>query len=120
MGDPDERTVQPFYVYETSNGGDTYWAYTDALNNACTVTCVPSGASPPGTTVPPTTQIVDASGAIWTLSTIAASGGFEIFRNGTWIGGGSAVKLTWNGTQILALSKSGLTYMWNGTSWVKQ
>jgi len=49
---------------------------TTTLSNAFSVgvsTPQPSGTTPPGTLMPPATQIVDSTGAVWTV--IAASGG---------------------------------------------
>src|SRR6185295_12411565 len=62
--------------------------------------------------VPSATQIVDASGAVWTMS------GGAILRNGLSAAGGSGVKMLWTGGSIYVLgSNGGNWWKWLGSGW---
>jgi hypothetical protein len=62
--------------------------------------------------VPPAAQIVDASGAVWTMS------GAAVLRNGTSAAGGSGVTMLWSGGSIYVLgSAGGSWWKWGGSGW---
>ena len=69
--------------------------------------------SPDGTQVPPATQIVDNSSAIWTLS-----GNGAILRNGVQAGGGWGSKILWQNTTIYVLGTDNQWWQWVGSGWV--
>ncbi len=73
----------------------------------------PAGTpSADGTLVPPATQIVDAQGAVWTMS------GASILRNGVSAAGGSGVSMLWSGGSIYVLgSTGGNWWKWLGSNW---
>jgi hypothetical protein len=62
-----------------------------------------SSASPDGAMVPPLSQLVDTSGAVWTIGANS-----HILRNGSWVGGGLGSKLLWSGGSI---------YLFGGVNW---
>jgi photosystem II stability/assembly factor-like uncharacterized protein len=64
-----------------------------------------------GTRVPPTSQIVDNSNNIWTIS------GGAILKNGQQAGDGRGTTITWCGSQIRALGTDNNWYLWTGTVW---
>ena len=71
-------------------------------------------ASADGTMVPTTaTQIVDSSGAIWTLGP-----SYAILRNGTLAGGGYGTKIYWKSGAIYVYGTDGNWYQWNGGGWI--
>lgn len=65
-----------------------------------------------GTVVPPASQIVDTSGAVWTIG----SGG-AILRNGAWGGLGVGSKMLLSGGVIYALRSDNNWFKWLGSSW---
>ncbi len=73
----------------------------------------PAGTSPNGAILPPLTQIVDATGAVWTL----ASNG-RTLRNGTWVGGGIGTKLLWSSGAIYTLGTDTNWWRWQNNAWV--
>ena len=73
---------------------------------------LPPTTSPDGTMAPPATQLVDASGAVWAISTDV------VLRNGAPAAGASGLKLLWFGGAIYVLGSDGSTWWgWNGLGW---
>ena len=70
----------------------------------------PSGTSPDGARLPPASQIVDASGATWTIA------GVSILRNGQQTGGWGTI-ITWCGGQIRVLGVDNQWWRWTGGGW---
>jgi hypothetical protein len=85
----------------SDNGG-----LTTAKQVTITVT-VDGGPSPDGTRLPPASQIVDASGATWTIA------GVSILRNGQQTGGWGTI-ITWCGGQIHVLGGDNQWWRWTG------
>ena len=72
------------------------------------------GGSPDGTTVPSTaTQIVDNTGAVWTIGP-----SFAILRNGVSAAGGAGSQIQWNGGIVYVLGLNGSWYRWTGSDWL--
>ena len=72
-------------------------------------------ASPDGTTVPTTaSQIIDNSGAIWTIGP-----GNSILRNGASAGGGVGTKILWQSSVIYVYGTDSNWWQWTGSSWIK-
>ena len=71
----------------------------------------PPVASPDGTRLPPASQIVDASGGVWTIA------GQVILRNGADTGGIGSV-ITWCGGQIHVLGQDNYWWRWAG-GWLR-
>jgi hypothetical protein len=81
-----------------------------------TVTTTESGAttSPDGTMVPTNaSQIVDASGGIWTIGSNAA-----ILRNGVQAAGGWGSKIYWKNSTIYVLGTDNNWWQWTGSGWL--
>ena len=78
-----------------------------------TITVTTSGAatSPDGTRLPPASQIVDASGAVWTIA------GQVILRNGQSTGGLGSI-ITWCSGQIHVLGTDSQWWRWTGGGWL--
>jgi Tol biopolymer transport system component len=70
-------------------------------------------ASPDGTTVPAATQIIDNSGAIWTIGSNQA-----ILRNGVQAAGGWGSKILWTSNTIYVLGTDSNWWQWTGSGWV--
>jgi hypothetical protein len=70
------------------------------------------GTSPDGTLVPPASQIVDASGAVWTIGANAA-----ILRNGVQAAGGWGSKILWYSGAIYVLGTDDNWWQWTGSGW---
>ena len=70
-------------------------------------------ASPDGTTVPTATQIIDNSGAIWTLGSNAA-----VLRNGAQVGGAWASTIYWKTSTIYVYGLDLNWWQWTGSTWV--
>jgi hypothetical protein len=74
----------------------------------------PTATSPSGTQVPPSTQIVDTSGNVWTLAS-----DFRVLRNGVQAAGGSSRQMLWLNQTLYVLGMDGVWwYQWNGSGWV--
>ena len=72
----------------------------------------PGASSPDGAAVPPATQIVDAVGAVWTLS------GEVVLRNGAAAAGGTGFRILWWGGTIYVLGSDNTRWWrWTGTGW---
>ncbi len=74
----------------------------------------PTGGTPSadGTAVPPAAQIVDAAGAVWTLS------GQVILRNGVHAAAGTGFRIVWlQGTIYVLGSDNTRWWRWTGSSW---
>jgi len=69
--------------------------------------------SPDGTTVPTATQIVDITGAVWTLGANGA-----VLRNGVQAGGGWATKILWKSGIIYVLGTDSNWWQWTGAGWL--
>ena len=69
-------------------------------------------ASRDGTTVPHATQIVDTSGAIWTIGP-----NFAILRNGVQAAGGWGSQMVWTSHTLYVLGTDNNWYQWTGSSW---
>ena len=113
-------------IYALGSHGGSWWRWLGAgwtnvgtAHPGGTVTPPPPPPPPPagtpsadGTLVPPAPQIVDASGAVWTMS------GGAILRNGVSAAGGSGVKMLWSGGSVYVLgSNGGSWWRWLGTGW---
>jgi hypothetical protein len=78
---------------------------------AATPTPVPT--SPSGTTIPSATQIIDASGNVWTV----VSG--VVQENGANAGfSQKVIELAWFGGVIYQENSSNLWWSWNGSTWI--
>jgi hypothetical protein len=72
-----------------------------------------TSASPDGTIVPTTApQIVDNSGAVWTIGSDSS-----IRRNGVQVGGGSGSRIYWKNSTIYAYGTDGNWWQWTGSTW---
>ena len=94
--------------------GTTWWQYNGSgwLNVGSTTPGTTLAASPDGTTVPGAAQIVDNSGAIWTIGS-----GSAILRNGVQAAGGYGSKIYWKNSTIYVLSNV-TWWQWTGFGWV--
>jgi hypothetical protein len=72
-----------------------------------------SGVSPDGTLVPTVSQIVDNSGAVWTIDANSL-----ILRNGSSVLGWSGSKILWKSSVIYVLGTDNNWWQWTGSSWV--
>jgi hypothetical protein len=70
------------------------------------------GTSADGTTVPPASQIIDSSGAVWTIGANQM-----ILRNAVQPAGGFGSKILWTGGTIYVLGTDGNWYRWTGGDW---
>jgi subtilisin family serine protease len=70
----------------------------------------PPGTSPDGTRVPPASQIVDNTGAVWTRS------GLSVLRNGQQTGGLGTI-ITWCAGQIHTFGVDNQWWRWTGGGW---
>jgi len=68
--------------------------------------------SPDGTTDPPSTQIVDNVGAVWTIGA-----GQVILRNGIQAGGGYGTQILWQSSTIYVFGTDENWWKWIGSSW---
>lgn len=76
-------------------------------------------SSPDHTQVPPDEKIVDAEGAVWTLSAQAAPGGQAVLKDGVQFHNGAAVRLAYVGGRVYCTSSSGAWWMADGSDgWV--
>jgi len=71
------------------------------------------GASLDGTTVPPASQIVDNTGAVWTIGS-----GQAILRNGVQAAGGLGSKILWQSAVIYVLGVDDNWWQWTGSGWI--
>jgi hypothetical protein len=103
-------------------GGYAFEFYADAQSNCCyslSSSEVFVGAtdgtlvSPDGTMIPAATQIVDTSGAVWTISATGA-----ILRNGVQAAGGWGTQILWKSSTIYVLGTDGNWWQWAGTGWI--
>jgi parallel beta-helix repeat protein len=86
---------------------------TASCSFAVTVTYTPTSVSPDGAMVPTTTsQIVDNSGAVWTIASNGA-----ILRNGTSAAGGYGSKIYWKNNTIYVYGTDSNWYQWTGSGW---
>lgn len=76
----------------------------------------PPPPPPPGQTdwlVPPAASGTDGEGAVWTIGTIAAAGGWQILRNGVWTGGGGNV-IAGVGGKVRVKNSAGQWWQYSG------
>jgi parallel beta-helix repeat protein len=79
-----------------------------------TVTYSATSVSPDGAMVPTTTsQIVDNTGAVWTIASNGA-----ILRNGASAAGGFGSKIYWKDNTIYVYGTDSIWYQWTGSGWV--
>jgi hypothetical protein len=71
------------------------------------------GVSPNGTTVPPAAQIIDSSGAVWTIGANQT-----ILRNGSQAAGGLGSQILWTSGTIYVLGNDNDWYQWTGSGWI--
>ena len=72
-----------------------------------------SNVSPDGTTVPPASQIVDNTGATWTIGS-----GQTILRNGSQAAGGLGSQILWKANTIYVFGVDSNWWRWTGSGWV--
>jgi hypothetical protein len=70
-------------------------------------------ASPDGTTVPTATQIVDNSGAVWTLGA-----GETILRNGLQAAAGYGSAIFWKNSTVYVFGTDSNWWQWTGSGWL--
>jgi parallel beta-helix repeat protein len=104
------------YVYGTDNN---WWQWTGSgwsnlgPTQPGTTTPPTTTASPDGTMVPTTaSQIVDNSGAVWTIGSNLA-----ILRNGTSAGGGYGSRIYWKNSTIYVYGTDSNWWQWTGFAW---
>jgi hypothetical protein len=99
-----ELLYQNGVVYqENSSGG--WWSW----NGSTWV----SASSPSGTAIPPASQIIDASGNVWTVS----SG--IVYENAAAAGySANVVELLYQNSVVYQKNSSGGWWSWNGSTWV--
>jgi hypothetical protein len=107
-------TSNTIYVLGSDNN---WWQWTGAgwINIGANQ---PGGAtapspSPDGTSVPPATQIVDNSGAVWTIGA-----GGAILRNAIQAAGGWGSQILWKNTTIYVLGSDNNWWQWTASSWI--
>jgi parallel beta-helix repeat protein len=104
------------YVFGTDNN---WWQWTGSgwTNIGPTqpgTTPPPPSPSPDGTMVPTTaSQIVDSSGAVWTIASNLA-----ILRNGTQAAGGYGSKIYWKNSTIYVFGTDSNWWQWTGSGWL--
>jgi hypothetical protein len=101
------------YVFGTDSN---WWQWIGAGWNNVGPT-VPGGggsgsSSPDGTIVPTATQIVDNSGAVWTIASNGA-----ILRNGLQAAGGWGSQILWKSSTIYVFGTDGNWWQWTGSGW---
>ena len=69
--------------------------------------------SPDGTVVPTVSQIIDGSGAVWTIGA-----GGVILRNGTSAAGGLGSQILWKSNNIYVFGVDGNWWQWTGSGWI--
>jgi hypothetical protein len=98
------------YVLGVDNN---WWQWTD-LRWVTVGSSRPAGASSDGTIVPTNgNQIVDGSGAVWTIGE-----SLTIQRNGTWAAGGLGSRILWASGAVYVLGVDGNWWLWTGSGWV--
>jgi len=108
------------YVYGTDSNwyqwtGSGWMKSTPPTSGGTTGGGTTTGASADGTTVPTTaSQIVDNSGAIWTIGA-----GSAILRNGAPAGGGYGTKILWQSGAIYVYGTDANWWQWTGSGWTK-
>lgn len=76
----------------------------------------PAGlTSPDGTRLPPASNIVDNSGAVWTIGTSQ-----RILRNGAHARGGLGSQILWHDDTIYVLGTDGNWWSWSGNGWLRR
>ncbi len=97
-----------YRVNAYNSGGSSAFSNTaSAVTQAVSLT-----TSPDGTMVPPATQIVDASSAVWTIGANAV-----ILRNGVHAAGGYGSKILWSGGATYVFGTDGNWWKWTGSGW---
>jgi hypothetical protein len=95
-----------------SQSGNTNFNAAPNVPRTFNITSGGGGTSPDGTLVPPASQIVDASGAVWTIGANAA-----ILRNGVQAAGGWGSKILWYSGAIYVLGTDDNWWQWTGSGW---
>jgi hypothetical protein len=95
-----------------SQSGNSNFNAAPNVQRAFSITSGNGGTSPDGTLVPPASQIVDGSGAIWTIGANGA-----ILRNGVQAAGGLGTKILWSAGTIYVLGTDSNWWQWTGSSW---
>jgi hypothetical protein len=91
----------------------TYTLTATNANATITTTATVSVSSTDGTLVPPASQIMDTTGALWTIGANQ-----QILRNGSWVGGGTGLKILWFGGSIYVLGSDGSHWWkWGAGAW---
>jgi hypothetical protein len=92
-----------------------WWKWTGSTwTNTGALTAQGSGGSPNGTTVPNASQIVDNSGAVWTIGA-----NFAILRNGVQAAGGLGTQILWKDNTIYVYGVDGQWWQWSGSTWFR-
>jgi hypothetical protein len=107
------------YVYGTDSN---WWQWTGAgwtkgtpPTSGGTTGGTTTTTSSDGTTVPTTaSQIVDNSGAIWTIGS-----SYAILRNGVSAGGGYGAKILWQSSSVYVYGTDSNWWQWTGSGWTK-
>jgi hypothetical protein len=99
------------YVFGTDRN---WWKWTGAgWSNVGPTTPGGSGTtSPDGTTVPSAAQIVDNTGAVWTIGSYGV-----ILRNGIQPSGGVGSQILWKSSTIYVCGTDGSWWKWTGSGW---
>ena len=74
----------------------------------------PTSVSPDGTTVPTATQIVDNSGAVWTIGA-----NYAILRNGVQAAGGYGSQILWKNSTIYVYGTDRNWWQWSASGWIR-
>ena len=75
-------------------------------------------ASPDRTTIPTADKIVDASGAVWTLSDNFSAGGQAILKDGKPFANGGGTLIAYAGGKVFCRNSSGAWFVVMGNGWV--
>jgi hypothetical protein len=103
------------YVYGTDSN---WWKWTGSgwtnvgPTQPGTGTTTTTTVSPDGTTVPPASQIRDASGAVWTIGSPNI-----ILRNGSQAAGGLGSQILWYSSTIYVYGVDSNWWKWGGSGW---
>jgi hypothetical protein len=103
------------YGFEYYLGGQSTCCYGFSSAELFVGATGPGGqvASPDGTTVPAATQIIDNSGAVWTIGSNGV-----ILRNGVQAAGGWGSQILWRSSTIYVLGTDGNWWQWTGSGWI--
>ena len=89
-------------IWDCNGGSNQQFSFSGSL-----------GASSSGTRIPPASQIVDASGNVWTVS------GGVVYENGAAAGfSANVTNLVYEGQTVYQNNDAGGWWSWNGSTWV--